>query len=116
MAAVIKEFDYSKVRGRGRGILGLKDFSPSRKPGAQEDSTNSKSSQSKVSLLQHDDLIMLDNCILGDRGEKDGVISKLVVALHNYEANPDSPGGFQELPLKKGEFIFQYEQLVFMSL
>ena len=42
MAAVIKEFDYSKVKGRGRGILGLKDLSPCRKPGSQASDKSSK--------------------------------------------------------------------------
>ena len=26
MAAVIRSFDYSRVRGRGKGVLGLKEF------------------------------------------------------------------------------------------
>ena len=30
--------------------------------------------------------------------------SKLVVALHDYKANPNSPGGFDELSLIKGKF------------
>lgn len=33
MAAVIRDFNYSKARGRGRGILGLKEFNQCRKPG-----------------------------------------------------------------------------------
>ena len=33
MASVIRGFAYSKVAGRGRGILGLSNFKPCRKPG-----------------------------------------------------------------------------------
>ena len=33
MVSVIKEFSY-KTPGRGRGILGLRDFKPCRRPGA----------------------------------------------------------------------------------
>ena len=27
MSAVIRSFDYSRVKGRGKGVLGLKEFS-----------------------------------------------------------------------------------------
>lgn len=33
MADVIKTFNYSKTSGRGRGILGLTNFEPCRRPG-----------------------------------------------------------------------------------
>ena len=29
--------------------------------------------------------------------------NKLLVAMHSYSANPDSPGGFTELSIKKGQ-------------
>lgn len=42
MASVIRGFDYSKARGRGRGILGMKDFDQCRKPGAGSVETSSE--------------------------------------------------------------------------
>lgn len=34
MAAQIRDFRYSKTRGRGRGILGLMEFSHCKRPGS----------------------------------------------------------------------------------
>ena len=57
MADVIKNFNYSKTRGRGRGILGLTNFDPSRRPGErpasavssqQSESINSTTTQAEV--------------------------------------------------------------------
>ena len=33
-------------------------------------------------------------------------VSKLLIAMHNYKANPSSPGGFPELALTKGKLLF----------
>ena len=51
MADVIKNFNYSKTRGRGRGILGLTNFDPSRRPG--ERSTSTVSGQQSVPSLSN---------------------------------------------------------------
>ena len=40
MADVIKKFNYSKTRGRGRGILGLTNFDPCRRPGEPSSSAS----------------------------------------------------------------------------
>ena len=43
MADVIKKFNYSKTRGRGRGILGLTNFDPCRRPGERSSSVHHQS-------------------------------------------------------------------------
>ena len=43
MADVIKKFNYSKTRGRGRGILGLTNFDPCRRPGERSSSGHHQS-------------------------------------------------------------------------
>lgn len=43
MADVIKKFNYSKTRGRGRGILGLTNFDPCRRPGERSSSSDQSS-------------------------------------------------------------------------
>ena len=49
MADVIKNFSYSKTRGRGRGILGLTNFDPCRRPGERSASTTSSGHDQSVS-------------------------------------------------------------------
>ena len=49
MADVIKKFNYSKTRGRGRGILGLTNFDPCRRPGERSSSSSSDHHQMQSS-------------------------------------------------------------------
>lgn len=59
MAAVIRDFKYSKTGGRGRGILGLKEFSACRKPGALESDTAAKESERGMILDYNKALVMV---------------------------------------------------------
>ena len=51
MAAVVRDFKYSKARGRGRGILGIRDFDLSRKPGTEASSQADSRKDGKGVLL-----------------------------------------------------------------
>ena len=51
MADVIKKFNYSKTRGRGRGILGLTNFDPCRRPGERSSSSSSDHHQMQSSSV-----------------------------------------------------------------
>lgn len=86
MAEVIRDFKYSRTVGRGRGILGLTDLTPCRKPGSSCGAAKNES-------------VKADECT-----SQEAAI-KLVVAMYSYTADPKAPGGFAELSLKQGESL-----------
>ena len=50
MAEVIRDFKYSRTVGRGRGILGLTDLTPCRKPGSSCGAAKNESGKAYVKL------------------------------------------------------------------
>eukprot|EP00731_Ephydatia_muelleri_P032869 Em0024g413a len=86
MADVIRSFRYT-TPGRGRGVLGLSDLQPCRRPGrCPEDSREEEKSGATSS---------------SEVAEK----KQVLVAMFDYEARQDSPGGFNELSLTKGQML-----------
>ncbi|XP_064397746.1 uncharacterized protein LOC135344466 [Halichondria panicea] len=78
MATVINSFSYSK--GRGRGLLALSESLVPRKPGTQSSASSEPPSKKEDP-------------------------TKLLIAMHKYTADPNSPGGFPEMSLEKGQLL-----------
>ena len=114
MSTVIKQFSYSK--GRGRGLLGLSSKQLSKKPGVQSTDNGSGSTGSDNTVVSGESSVAESE----KTGELTSVVfvmciiaamatvgsNKLLVAMHSYSANPESPGGFAELSIKKGQICW----------
>lgn len=75
MADAIKTFKYSKTGGRGRGILSLTNFEPSRRPGERSDNLSTTSTRNAtVDRTQDERLAPSGN----ERTDSGGVCTRYV--------------------------------------
>ena len=72
--------------GQGRGVLGLSDLQPCRRPGRPEGKEEDEESAATL---------------CPEVAEK----KQVLLAMFDYEARQDSPGGFKELSLTKGQML-----------
>lgn len=106
MVDVIRNFQY-KTAGRGKGVLGLKDLRPCRRPGEETTMVREKTEAPSTSLETHTGKVAILSVPEGTRTSHLFflVASQLqvVVVLYDYTANPGNPGGFAELTVKNGK-------------
>jgi hypothetical protein len=101
MVDVIRSFQY-KTAGRGKGVLGLKDLAPSRRPGENKTTTVNQTAARDVAGKR-------PTTTSGERGAAKQ--RSAAVVLYNYTANPGSPGGFPELTVKSGQLARAHSRM-----
>lgn len=91
MADVIRNFRYT-TPGRGRGVLGLCDLETCRRPGRPEEGEAEEKEEEA-------------NPETTSRHPDETPMKQVLLAMFDYEAKTDSPGGFKELSLTKGQML-----------